>query len=345
MKTLISQFLIFLTLLSCSDEYNDIADSFRVPQSEEVSVEILLDRSDVIWGFEFLPDGQIIFTEREGRILIFNPENKETTPVTGVPAVAAGGEGGLLDLRLHPDFRNNNQIYFCYSEASGTGRTQSLGRARLQGTTLVNFERIFSAGAPNDAPNHFGCRIEFTTNNQLFLSLGEQGEADRAQDPTLFQGKILRMNDDGSSLELFSLGHRNPQGLTIHPTTGELYSSEHGPTGDDELNLIEQGNNYGWPVVTPGSTAPIISWSPAIAPSGIIFYTGNQISGWQGDLFIATLRGQHIRRLTLNGTQISEEEMLFVGSGMRFRTIRNGPDGFLYFSTDGGKIGKITPLQ
>ncbi len=349
MKSVISYILILLSFLSCGDEYEDIASQI-LPETEEVSLEILVDRSDVIWGFDFLPDQQIIFTERAGQIFIFNPQTKVTTPVTGVPEVAAGGEGGLLDLRLHPDFRNNKEVYFCYTEGAPGGRTQSLGRAELQGTSLINQERIFTAGNPNSAPNHFGCRIEFSGNNQLFLTIGDQADGNLAQDPNVFQGKIIRLNTDGPNVEIFSSGHRNPQGLTTHPTTGVLYSSEHGPVGGDELNIITQGSNYGWPLVTQGRSAPgfvdpIIHWSPAIAPSGIIFYTGNQIPQWQGNLFIATLRGEHIRRLVVSGDKVLEEELIFENFGIRFRTLRTGPDGFLYVSTDDGRIGKITPVQ
>lgn len=348
MKSFISHIVLFLSLLSCGDEYNDISTQV-LPQSEDVSLNVILDRNDVIWSFEFLPDQQIIFTERSGNILIFNPQTGTTTPVTGVPEIATGGEGGLLDLRLHPEFGSNHLIYFCYSEGVPGGRTQALGRAELQGTNLVNFEKIFSAGNPNSAPNHFGCRIEFTGNNQLFLSLGEQAMSAQAQDPAIFQGKILRMNADGSNVEIYSLGHRNPQGLAFDPSSGLLYSSEHGPTGGDELNIITQGSNYGWPLVTqgepagslgrssPGFVDPIIHWTPAIAPSGIVFH--------QGHLYIATLRGQHIRRLVVNGAQVQQEELLFENAGLRFRTLRVGPDGFLYASTDDGKIARITPVQ
>lgn len=348
MKSFISHILLLLSLLSCGDEYNDVA-SQNLPQSEEVSLTVILDRNDVIWGLDFLPDQQIIFTERAGSIHIFNPQAGTTTPVTGAPDVAEGGEGGLLDLRLHPEFQANHQIYFCYSESISGGRTQALGRAELQGTSLINFEKIFSAGNPNSAPNHFGCRIEFSSNNQLFLSLGEQAVSSQAQDPTLFQGKILRMNADGSNAQIYSLGHRNPQGLAFDPTSGLLYSSEHGPSGGDELNIITEGSNYGWPLVTqgepagtlgrssPGFVDPIIHWSPSIAPSGIAFHKGH--------LYIATLRGQHIRRLLVNGAQVQQEVLLFENAGLRFRTLRSGPDGLLYVSTDDGKIGRITPVQ
>lgn len=357
MNIIISYVFILLTFLSCGDNSNDLASRLRLPQSEEITLDIILDRSDVIWGFEFLPDGRIIFTEREGSILIFNSVTNEVNSLQGVPTIAAGGEGGLLDLRLHPNFRSNNQIFFCYTETATGGRTQALARAELQGSTLVNVQKLFSAGNANTAPNHFGCRIEFTTNNQLFLSLGDQADAELAQNPSAFQGKILRMNTDGTGVEIFSFGHRNPQGLATHPSTGELFSSEHGPSGGDELNIIARGSNYGWPLVTlgepagplgrssPGFVDPIASWPSSIAPSGIHFYSGNQIPAWQGNLFIATLRGEHILRLTIADAQVTGEEILFENEDLRFRTLRTGLDGYLYFSTDDGKIGRIIEAQ
>lgn len=183
-----------------------------------------------------------------------------------------------------------------------------------------------------------------------FLSCGDEYEDIASQILPETEEVSLEILVDRSDVEIFSSGHRNPQGLTTHPTTGVLYSSEHGPVGGDELNIITQGSNYGWPLVTQGRSAPgfvdpIIHWSPAIAPSGIIFYTGNQIPQWQGNLFIATLRGEHIRRLVVSGDKVLEEELIFENFGIRFRTLRTGPDGFLYVSTDDGRIGKITPVQ
>lgn len=341
MKIIFAQLLILLALVSCGND-DDSSSGGNVPQSEETGLEVILDRNDVIWGFEFMPDNRVIFTERSGKILISDLQGASVVEAGTVPGVSASGESGLLDLRLHPAFATNNQIYYCYSASSGGGRTQALGRATLNGNTLTNFEKIFDAGGSNTSTAHFGCRIEILKDSQLLLTVGDQTESSRAQDENSFQGKIVSMNLDGSNPQIWSSGHRNPQGLVVNPETKELFESEHGPVGDDELNIIRQGENYGWPDESgSGFTEPIISWSPAIAPSGIAFYTGNKIEAWRGNLFIATLRGQHIRRLVISGSTVVSEEILFANEGLRFRNLRTGPDGFLYFSTDDGKLGRI----
>lgn len=364
MRLLICQLLVLLILIACSDDDNIRSEGVAFPQEEElVDFEILTDRTDVIWGFDFLPDQRIIFTERTGKILILNIETKAVSEVTGVPAVTAFGESGLLDLKLHPLFAENNLVYFCYTTSD---RSQALGRGTLNGNSLVNFEQIFKAKDSNTAIRHFGCRIEFENANHLFLSLGDQVEQSKAQSLGSHLGKILRLNDDGTYPadnpfvttpgalpEIWSLGHRNPQGLAIRPETNELFSSEHGPTGGDELNIIDVGQNYGWPRVTlglprgdlgqsaPGFQDPIASWTPSIAPSGMTFYSANEIPAWRGNLFIASLRGQHIRRIGLTGGTVTSQELLLKNKGLRFRNVRQGTDGILYFSTDDGKIGRI----
>jgi glucose/arabinose dehydrogenase len=336
-------FWLILLLTGCGSD-GDGSSSPEAPQ-EEVSMEVLTDRPDVVWGFDFLPDDKLIFTQRNGGIFILDLKTLQVSTVSGTPTPLAVGEGGLLDLEIHPNFTNNKLIYYCYTQQSLLGRAMAVDRGVLQDGTLVNVETIFRSNRANGASIHFGCRIEFESNNKFFLSLGEQNEPSQSQDPASHLGKILRLNDDGTNLEVWSSGHRNVQGLTIHPETGDLFSTEHGPTGGDELNLIKQGSNYGWPLVTrgmpagalgqsaPGYVDPLNSWTPAIAPSGITF--------WKGDLYIATLRGQHIRRLSMDGTIVRNEEQLFEGQNTRFRNLRVGNDELLYFSTDDGKIGRI----
>jgi glucose/arabinose dehydrogenase len=363
MKCLLCQILIFVFIVACSKDKIETNIDSKPQQEETTSSDILMDRDAVIWGFDFLPDQRIIFSERPGRILILNPQTRQVTQLSGVPTVSTGGEGGLLDLKLHPNFVNNNLVYFCYTQS---GRSMALGRAVLNGNALTNFERIFLSNGANNSQTHFGCRIEFENDSKLFLSLGDQSAPSEAQNLNSHFGKILRLNDDGSFPvdnpfvttpgalpEIWSYGHRNPQGLAIRPETNQLFSSEHGPTGGDELNIIEPSINYGWPLITlglppgslgtnaPGLQDPIASWSPSIAPSGITFYTGNQIPAWQGNLFIATLVGNHIRRITLTGNTVVGQQLLLENQGIRFRNVGQGPDGFLYFSTDDGKIGKI----
>jgi glucose/arabinose dehydrogenase len=318
--------------------------------------KIITDFNDVIWGFDFISQNQVIFTGRAGSMNLLDLQTSAVTNISGVPNVNQGGEGGMLDLKLHPDFSSNHLVYFCYTDGSSNSKTQSLGRAELQGNTLVNFQRIFNTGAPNGASNHFGCRILFQGSG-IFLSVGEQTDASQAQNPDSFLGKIVHMNDDGSNLTIWSSGHRNPQGLAIDPASGKIFSSEHGPTGGDELNIIEKNQNYGWPRVTrgqpagdlgetaPGFIDPLLSWTPSIAPSGITFYTGNIIPQWKGNLFIACLVGRQIRRLVIENARVTFEEVLFESIGARFRNVGQGPDGYLYFSTDDGKFGRIIPKQ
>lgn len=350
--------LLLFFLLSCGSDDNDSGTGSQIPQQEDLTSEVLIDRDDVVWGFDFLPDKRIIFTERNGKIHILNPDTREVTDVSGGPFPSGGGEDGLLDLRLHPDFLQNQLVYLCYTSPNEEGKVQSLARGVLEGNELKNIEKIFEASAGNTGRVHFGCRIEFENSDKLFLSVGDQGESGQAQETGSHLGKILRLNADGSvpsdnpfvntfevRPEIWSLGHRNPQGLVYIHETGQLYSTEHGPTGGDELNLIERGLNYGWPLVTRGTPEgplgdsdpafvdPIISWTPAIAPSGITFC--------RGKLFIATLRGQHIRELTLENGRVTSENILFGDSGLRYRTLRGSSDGLLYFSTDDGKIGRV----
>lgn len=338
--------LLLFLFASCGSDDSGNSNAPSV-EEEDLQLEVLLNRSDVIWGFDFLPDNKIIFTERSGNLLTWDPASNQTTTIQGLPAISSSGESGLLDLELHPNFASNNLLYFCYSEPLAGGRTIAMGRAELQGNNLVNFQRIFSANSPNNSNIHFGCRVEFAGDGKVFLSLGEQNNPDEAQNPNSFLGKIVRMNDDGSALEIWSSGHRNVQGLSIRPGTNDLFAVEHGPIGGDEFNLIQAGNNYGWPLVTlgepqgslgrsaPGFVDPISSWTPAIAPSGTTFF--------QGDFYIACLRGMHIRRLVLEGSNVTRQEVLFDNENFRYRNVRPGPDGFLYFSTDSGEIGRLVP--
>jgi glucose/arabinose dehydrogenase len=339
---------------------------------QRFSVELLTEQDDVIWGFDFLPDGRIVFTERGGRVGLLDPRTKAVQVITGIPAVARQGQGGLLDVRVHPDFAKNQQIYLTYSETIGGNMTTALGRGRLKGTELKDYRKLFSAFEPSSERIHFGSRIEFDGAGHLFLSVGERNDRDKAQKLGYHNGKILRLNEDGSvpadnpftqnpsaKSEIWSYGHRNPQGLARHPITGELWSAEYGPRGGDEINLIRAGANYGWPVITygreyygpkigegtekPGMEQPIVYWVPSISPSGIGFYSGDQFPHWKGNLFVAALSGQHIRRLSLDHGKVVGQEPLLGDLGWRFRNVRQSPDGFLYFSTDEGKLGRLVP--
>lgn len=342
-----------------------------VAMAQDFQTEILTDQSEIIWGFDFLKDGHIIFTERGGEIKVFDPKTKKISQIQGVPKVWANGQGGLLDIRVHP--KNKDQIFFTYSEPVGKKATTAVAFATLKGDHLTQFKKIFSAHEPTDEEIHFGSRIEFDGEGHLFVTIGERNQRKQVQDLKYHMGKVLRLNEDGTPVkgnpffgrsdalpEIWSYGHRNPQGLVRNPMTGDLWLAEMGPRGGDEVNLIKAGANYGWPVVTygreyygpkigegaskAGMTDPVAYWVPSISPSAIAFYNGEAFPKWKGNLFLANLSGMHLRRLVLNGQKIVGQEELLRDQNLRFRNVRPGPDGFLYFSTDNGKLGRLKPL-
>jgi glucose/arabinose dehydrogenase len=350
----------------------EAAGAVQESEVQKFVVETLAEREDVIWGFDFLPDGRIVFTEAGGKLVLLDPKTRWTQTVNGVPVVVRAGQGGLLDVRAHPDFARNRQLYLTYSEDAGGGnKTTALGLGRLEGTELRDYRKLFSAVEPSGEKIHFGSRLEFDGAGHLFMSVGERNDRHRAQDLRYDNGKILRFNLDGSippdnpfaktpsaRPEIWSYGHRNPQGLARNPATGELWSAEFGPRGGDEINLIRAGANYGWPVITygreyygpaigegtarPGMEQPVVYWVPSISPSGIGFYAGDRFPRWKGDLFVAALSGQHLRRLSFDGKTV-RQEVLLGDLGWRFREVRQGPDGLLYFSTDEGRLGRLVP--
>lgn len=300
---------------------------------------------DVIWGFDFLPDGKVIFTERAGKIFVLNPKLNNATEVTGAPKVHAVGQGGMLDIRVHP---KNGYIYLTYSEPKGKGLSATaLARFKLNDHKITDFQKLFEANA-NGNDYHFGSRIEFQ-DNKVFITSGERGDREAVQRMDNYFGKVIRMNEDGSDKEIWSLGHRSPQGLALRPGTDELWEAEMGPQGGDEINIIKKGANYGWAVVTygeeygggkigsgkekPGMEKPFIYWVPSISPSALTF--------WKGDAWLATLSGEHLRRLILKDNKVLKQEKYLDKLGWRFRNVRPGPDGKLWFSTDEGRIGVL----
>ncbi|MBI2386623.1 MAG: PQQ-dependent sugar dehydrogenase [Elusimicrobia bacterium] len=331
-------------------------------------VEILARRADVVWGFDFLPDGRIILTERKGRLGVYDPKTKEVSAVAGAPAVWGRGQGGLLDVRVHPDFAKNHWIYLTWSQPVEGGAATALGRGRLEGGKLEGFERLFLSNAGGGTGEHFGSRIEFD-GPRLYVSLGERGHRDLAQDLRRHNGKIVRLahdgKPDGANLpgalpDVWSWGHRNPQGLAVRPGTKQLWSSEMGPRGGDELNLVKRGVNYGWPVITygreyhgprigpaakEGMAQPAAYWVPSISPSAMAFYDGTAFPEWKGSVFLACLSGERLRRVALEGDAAGEQEDVLADRGWRFRNVRQGPDGLLYFSTDEGLLGRLAPVR
>jgi glucose/arabinose dehydrogenase len=339
-------------------------------EGQNFTVENILSRDDVIWGFDFLPDESIIFTERSGKMFHFNPKDKKVTELTGMPKVYASGQGGLLDVRVAPDFAKSHLIFFTYAEPVGTeDSTTAVGSAEFQNHKLTNVKKIFSANFPTEEDYHYGSRIEFDEKGNLLVTVGERGQRLKALELNTHVGKMVRLKPDGSAAEgnpftgqkgalpeIYTKGHRSPQGLTKNPETGEIWEAEMGPRGGDELNLIKAGADYGWSAVTKGREyngpkigelqkagveEPVAYWVPSISPSGIAFYSGDKFPKWKGNIFLGTLSGTHLHRVVLDKNKVVKQEELLKDLGSRFRNVRTGPDGYLYFSTDEGQLSRI----
>lgn len=350
------------------------AVAFSSLAKETLQVNELASGLDHPWGMVFLPSGEILITERSGQIRRFNFATGLSKPLSGVPEVAADNQGGLLDITVDPDFENNQTIYFCYSRPTDGGSSSSVASATLSGSSLSNVKDIFVADSVVDNGFHFGCRVAFDNNQHLFVTLGDRySYMDEAQNLDNHFGKIVRIMGtgdvpadnpftDGEAPEVFSYGHRNVQGLTIHPETGEVWAMEHGPKGGDEVNIIKAGNNYGWPVITygidyngsiisdkteqEGMEQPVLYWDPSIAPSGMTFYDGAVFNDWQGDLLVGALKFRHLRRITFNeaGEVTSQVEYLR-DRNERIRHVEVGPKGLIYVLTDAsnGKLLQLAP--
>jgi len=326
------------------------------------------------WSMAFLPDGRMLITERPGRLRVFANGRLEPTPLAGVPKVAATGQGGLLDVCLHPNFARNRVLYLSYSAEGAGGNATTVARAELGDGGLQGVAVIFEALPRAAGGLHFGSRIVFDRAGQMYVSTGERYNRPRAQSLADPAGKIVRLNDDGSvppdnpfvgragvRPEIFSFGHRNPQGLAMHPVTGRIWEVEHGPRGGDELNLLKAGANYGWPLAThgidyngsiispnkslPGMEDPLRVWTPSISPCGLCFYTGTAFPGWKGSLFTGGLSAYALFRIELDGERYVDEERLIEGRLPYIRDVRQGPDGLLYLVThsDDGGLFRLEP--
>jgi len=326
------------------------------------------------WSMAFLPDGRMLITERPGRLRVFANGRLEPTPLAGVPKVAATGQGGLLDVCLHPNFARNRVLYLSYSAEGAGGNATTVARAELGDGGLQGVAVIFEALPRAAGGLHFGSRIVFDRAGQMYVSTGERYNRPRAQSLADPAGKIVRLNDDGSvppdnpfvgragvRPEIFSFGHRNPQGLAMHPVTGRIWEVEHGPRGGDELNLLKAGANYGWPLAThgidyngsiispnkslPGMEDPLRVWTPSISPCGLCFYTGTAFPGWKGSLFTGGLSAYALFRIELDGERYVDEERLIEGRLPYIRDVRQGPDGLIYLVThsDDGGLFRLDP--
>lgn len=320
------------------------------------------------WALAFLPDGTMLVTERQGQLRRVAGGRLVAEPVRGVPRAYAAGQGGLLDIALDPAFASNARVYLSYADVDPTGNTTRVARARLADDGLHELEVIFDGVPRARGALHFGSRLAFGPDGMLYLTMGERNERNRAQDLGDDGGKVLRIAPDGTipadnpfvgqpgaRPEIWSYGHRNPQGLAFRPGTGQLWEHEHGPRGGDEVNLIRKGANYGWPVITygieytggaigdgtekAGLEQPLWYWVPSIAPSGMAFYAGDAFPGWQGDLLVGALAAQLLSRLTLDGERVVAEERLLAGALGRIRDVRVGPDGLVYLLTDEDAAG------
>ncbi|MEQ8734285.1 MAG: PQQ-dependent sugar dehydrogenase [Rhodospirillaceae bacterium] len=327
------------------------------------------------WSLAFLPDGDILVTEREGRLRIIRGGDLLPDPVSGLPDILAAGQGGLMDIRLHPDFVQNKLVYLSYAHGDTGSNQLRVARAQYENGALSNLEVVFGSEPMKETPVHYGARLAFLPDGTLLITSGDDFiHRERAQVLDNHFGKLLRINADGTipddnpflgtagaRPEIWSYGHRNQQGLLVDPVSGRVYLHEHGPMGGDELNLIDPGKNYGWPAATygldysgarispyqelPGMEMPVEYWVPSIAPGGMTLYDGDAFPAWQGDIFIAALANMTVRRLDMENGEVRDQETLFAEVQERFREVRTGPDGYLYLLTDSadGRVIQVRP--
>ena len=340
-------------------------DTKRI-QTEKLNIRLdtVITGMDSPWGMVFLPDGDLLVNAREGKMLRFK-DGKQVAEIQGLPKMQIIGQGGLLDIRLHPDYKKNGWIYFAYTSSSVSkeeGWNTTLMRARIKDNTLVDKQQLFKALPDSKTGHHVGCRITFDGKGHLFFGVGERGRQENAQDLSNDCGKIHRLNDDGTipsdnpffnkagaKKSIWSYGHRNPQGLYYNSDTGILWESEHGPKGGDELNIIQPGKNYGWPVITfginydgtiitkdtakVGMEQPVTYWVPSIAPCGMAFVKGNNYKGWEGNVLVGSLRFKYLVRCELKGNKVIHKEILLPNIG-RLRNVVMGPDGYIYIAVE-----------
>lgn len=355
------------------------ARAAQEPVSAPAQVTAVVGGLDHPWAMAFLPDGGgVLITERPGKLRLLRTPGGLSKPLAGVPKVAASGQGGLLDVALSPDFAKDRYVYLSYAESDGDKSGTVVGRGRLSAdaTALEDFKVLFRQMPKLSSGLHFGSRLVFDRNGYLFISLGENNQRPTAQDLDKLQGKIVRLNRDGSvptdnpfvgkpgaRPEIWSYGHRNPQGMALNPWSGEIWENEHGPRGGDEINLIQPGKNYGWPLATyginysgqpipeakgetvPGTEPPLFWWAKSPAISGMAFYDADRFPAWKHSVFIGALANQNLIRLTLDGNRVVGQEWLLGDRKSRIRDVRQGPDGYVYVLTDAspGQLLRLAP--
>jgi glucose/arabinose dehydrogenase len=341
----------------------------------EVTIETVARGLETPWGMVFLPDGRMLVTERTGRLRIVRADGTLSAPLTGVPETQARGQGGLLDVELDPDFRTNRWVYLSYAEPGEGGAGTSVARGKFTETGLTDVEVIYRQRPKVEGTGHFGSRLVFARDGALFITQGDrQAYRERAQDLRQGLGKLVRIRPDGAIPpdnpfvgrsdalpEIWSYGHRNIQGAALHPETGALWTIEHGARGGDELNHPEPGRNYGWPVITygrdysgfkigegtakSGMEQPVYYWDPVIAPSGMIFYTGDRYPGWKGSILVGSLTPGALVRLEVQGSRVVRETRYLGELRERIRDVVQGPDGYVYLLTDSreGRVLRVLP--
>lgn len=369
LKSILLLLLTFSVSCTQPQKKNDIA---LKTEAQSYKTEEVVKNLFNPWGMTWLPDGSMLITEKDGRLIHFKDNKK--TEIRNVPKVYNSGQGGLLDIELHPNYKENGWIYITYAsgEGSGKGGNTALMRCKLEGSALTNIETLYKAEPNTTAGEHFGSRIEFDNDGFLYFSIGERGERElNPQDITRDGGKIYRLNDDGTipkdnpfynepntKKAIYTYGNRNPQGMTKHPETGKIWMHEHGPKGGDEINIVKKGANYGWPLVTyginysgtkitdettkPGIEVPIYYWVPSIAPCGMAFITSDKYPHWKGRLLVGSLKFAYVELLTLDGEKVTNREKIAQDIG-RVRNVKMGPDGLIYIAVEGQGIYRLIP--
>ena len=373
---------ILLFLFSCStkaDESYGWDTSVEKTDKESFIVENFIDGFEIPWGMCFLPNKDLLVSDRNGTLWQIKKDGKSKKKISGVPKVKYKGQGGLLDVQIHPNFIDNNLVYICFSDFLPKDKNKSftsIVRAELKNNKLLNVQSIYKADDKfyTKSNVHYGSRLAFDNENYLYFSIGDRGNRDQAQLLTTPNGKIHRLNDDGSIPEdnpflkipnaqksIWTYGNRNPQGLVIDKKTSIIFSAEHGPKGGDELNVIEKGKNYGWPEITyginyigtkitkythkEGMEQPITHWTPSIAVCGIDFYDSNIFTNWENNLFVTSLKFENLYRLEIENGKVIEQELIF-STGSRVRDVETGPDGFIYVAIeDPGRIIRLKPIK
>ena len=354
----------FVLISAASPRQNQRQSLEFKTDTQKIRVVPIVEGLDSPWSMVFLPSGDILVTERPGRLRLIRNGKLEDEPIAGLAEIQFGTHGGLLDVALHPNFERNKWIYLTYSKGGERGVTTAVSRGRLDGKRLVDATDVFVADAWTKGSLNPGSRVVFDKDGMLYASIGDRGPTTEplAQDLSNHNGKIVRLYDDGripadnpfigrpgAKPEIYSYGHRNPQGMTVNPETGEVWASEHGPMGGDEVNIIKRGANYGWPVVSYGRkyTGEVISeqpwregmepprffWVPSIGISNILFYTGDRFPAWKGNLLVTGMSGRMIQRVRIGGRGQNERELMLNAMRQEVRDIRQGPDGLIYLVT------------